>query len=36
MEETTQVIINIAEVKILWFIFGGIIGFVLCEIKHRQ
>ena len=37
MEETKLVITHIAEVKVLWMMFGGILGFTLCEIlKHRQ
>tara|TARA_R100000541_G_scaffold41593_1_gene49029 strand:+ start:2852 stop:2974 length:123 start_codon:yes stop_codon:yes gene_type:complete len=36
MEETTQVIINIAEIKILWCMLGAILGFILCEIKNNR
>ena len=36
MEQTEEIVINIAEIKILWCILGGILGFILCEIKNRQ
>lgn len=36
MEETREVIINIAEIKILWCLLGMVLGFILCEIKNRQ
>ena len=36
MEETKEIIISIAEVKVLWLVFGAVIGFLLCEIKYNN
>ena len=36
MEETKEIIISIAEVKVLWLVFGAVIGFILCEIKYNN
>tara|TARA_R100000231_G_C5194934_1_gene125548 strand:+ start:151 stop:282 length:132 start_codon:yes stop_codon:yes gene_type:complete len=36
-EETKLVITSLAEIKVLWLIFGGVLGFIVCEIiKHRN
>tara|TARA_R100001015_G_C4470835_1_gene54573 strand:- start:85 stop:216 length:132 start_codon:yes stop_codon:yes gene_type:complete len=36
-EETKLVITSLAEIKILWLIFGGVLGFIVCEVlKHRN
>ena len=36
-EETKLVITSIVEIKVLWLIFGGGLGFIVCELlKHRH
>tara|TARA_R100001463_G_scaffold24913_1_gene59336 strand:- start:206 stop:328 length:123 start_codon:yes stop_codon:yes gene_type:complete len=36
MEETREIIINIAEIKLLWCLLGGVLGFIFCEIKYKK
>jgi hypothetical protein len=36
MDTTREIVINIAEVKLLWLCLGMIFGFIFCEIKNRQ
>ena len=36
MEQTREIIINIAEIKVLWCLLGGVLGFILSEIKNKQ
>lgn len=36
MDTTREIVINIAEVKILWLCLGMILGFIFCELKNRE
>jgi len=36
LDTTREIVINVAEVKLLWLCLGIMLGYVLCEIKNRQ